>query len=61
MQAFLFQPLRLGVPSTASELLTQRHRLQAVRGGMEQLVHCYNHVLQALSKEERKLYRDRIS
>ncbi|GAB4820450.1 hypothetical protein N2152v2_007496 [Parachlorella kessleri] len=37
-EAFLFQPLRLSVPSTASELLTQRHRLLAVRVGMEQLV-----------------------
>ncbi len=60
LQACLFERLRLGVPGVASELLAQRQRLLLEQGNMAQLVRSYNRILQALSKEERRLFKDRI-
>ena len=60
LQAFMFDRLRLSVPSVASELLAQRQRLLAERGCMTQVANKYNHLLQALSREERRLFKDRI-
>lgn len=60
LQAYLFERLRLGVPGVAGELLAHRHRLLAERGCMEQVVRQYNRLLLVLSKDERRLFKDRI-
>lgn len=60
LQAYLFERLRLGVPGTLNDIMSQRHRLLAEYSSLNQLVHQYNTLLQSLSKDERRLMKDRI-
>lgn len=60
-QGSMFERLRLGVPGAVSDLLAQRHQLHALHTCLVQyVVRPYNSILESLSKDERRLFQDRL-